>query len=123
MSSNSPNNVKLMAEMLRNGATMLDDYCPKCNNILFRLKNQQIICTNCNSEIKYEKDVELSKIKHKESENTQELFFGDIINIYTKLFSRLTEEIQTIKDTMILEKYLDNLHKLLDLIKKLRELK
>lgn len=123
MSSNSSNNVKLMAEMLRNGATMLDDYCPKCNNILFRLKNQQIICSNCNSEIKYEKDIELSKKKNKESEFTQELYFGDLINIYTKLFSRLTEEIQTIKDTMILEKYLDNLHKLIDLIKKLRELK
>jgi len=123
MSSNSPNNVKLMAEMLRSGATMLDDYCPKCNNILFRLKNQQIICSNCNVEIKYEKDIESNKKYEKESDLNQELYFGDLINIYTKLFKKLTEEIQTIKDTTIIEKYLDNLHKLLDLITKLRELK
>ena len=112
-----------MAEMLRSGATMLDDYCPKCNNILFRLKNQQIICSNCNVEIKYEKDIESNKKYEKESDLNQELYFGDLINIYTKLFKKLTEEIQTIKDTTIIEKYLDNLHKLLDLITKLRELK
>jgi UPF0148 protein len=123
MSNNSPNNVKLMAEMLRNGATMLDDYCPKCNNILFRLKNQQIFCSNCNLEVKYAKDVESSKKNEKALESSSEMYFGDLVNIYTKLFIRLTEEIQSIKDTTIIEKYLDNLHKLLDLIKKLRELK
>ena len=34
-------NIKKMASMLRSGATMLDSYCPQCENILFRLKDNK----------------------------------------------------------------------------------
>ena len=44
-------NIKKMATLLRSGATMLDRYCPNCNYILFRLKNDQIYCPICDREV------------------------------------------------------------------------
>ncbi|MBD3352816.1 MAG: hypothetical protein GF364_15115 [Candidatus Lokiarchaeota archaeon] len=43
--------IKKMAQLLRNGATMLDLTCPKCDNILYRLKSSKIICPACNREV------------------------------------------------------------------------
>jgi len=36
-----------MAALLRQGATMLDTTCPKCNVPLFRLKSGEVICPKC----------------------------------------------------------------------------
>jgi len=33
-----------MAELLRAGATMLAETCPKCNSPLFRLKSGEVLC-------------------------------------------------------------------------------
>jgi len=38
--------IKKAAELLRQGATMLDIACPICNMPLFRLKNGDIVCPN-----------------------------------------------------------------------------
>ena len=38
--------IKKAAELLRQGATMLDMACPICNMPLFRLKNGDIVCPN-----------------------------------------------------------------------------
>jgi UPF0148 protein len=39
--------MKGMAELLRNGATMLSKSCPECATPLFELKSGEIICANC----------------------------------------------------------------------------
>ncbi|RLG87627.1 MAG: hypothetical protein DRO15_04615 [Thermoprotei archaeon] len=36
--------LKRMAELLRAGATMLAETCPKCNSPLFRLKSGEVLC-------------------------------------------------------------------------------
>ena len=36
-----------MADLLRNGATMLSRSCPECGTPLFKLKSGEIICANC----------------------------------------------------------------------------
>ena len=39
--------MKGMADLLREGATMLSRSCPECGTPLFQLKNEDIICANC----------------------------------------------------------------------------
>ena len=36
--------LKRMAELLRAGATMLAETCPKCNSPLFKLKSGEVLC-------------------------------------------------------------------------------
>ena len=42
--------VKLMAEWLRRGATMLSEHCPACNSPLFKL-HEEVWCAKCNKRV------------------------------------------------------------------------
>ena len=39
--------MKGMADLLREGATMLSRSCPECGTPLFKLKSGDIVCANC----------------------------------------------------------------------------
>lgn len=41
-----------MADLLRQGARMLGDSCPKCGTPLFQLKSGEIVCPSCQQEVK-----------------------------------------------------------------------
>jgi len=43
--------IKKMAELLKDGSTMLDKSCPVCNTPLFQLKTGEIICPKCNKRV------------------------------------------------------------------------
>jgi uncharacterized Zn finger protein (UPF0148 family) len=132
----SDQNIKKMAVMLRSGATMLDEYCPKCNNILFRLKDQRIFCPICEAEVKIIKqskgNIENPNQNVKSATNStqdlpveKELNSNNLVelnNVYSQLFSRLTQELNSQKDLYMIEKYLDSLTKVLGIIKLLRDL-
>lgn len=49
---------KRMAELLKAGAIMLNDYCPDCHVPLFKLRDGQIICPSCNRRVFYVKEGE-----------------------------------------------------------------
>ncbi|MEM3832056.1 MAG: Sjogren's syndrome/scleroderma autoantigen 1 family protein [Thermoprotei archaeon] len=49
---------KRMAELLKAGAIMLNDYCPDCHVPLFKLRDGQIICPSCNKRAFYVKEGE-----------------------------------------------------------------
>jgi UPF0148 protein len=40
-----------MADLLRNGATMLSRSCPECDTPLFQLKSGEIVCANCQRQV------------------------------------------------------------------------
>lgn len=42
--------VKLMAEWLRRGATMLPEHCPACNSPLFK-RNEEVWCAKCDKRV------------------------------------------------------------------------
>lgn len=42
--------VKKMADLLKSGATMLQETCPECHNPLFR-RGKEIFCPNCNRQV------------------------------------------------------------------------
>ena len=43
--------LKRMADMLKQGATMLDLQCPACASPLFRLRSGEIWCVNCQKRV------------------------------------------------------------------------
>jgi len=43
--------MRRMAELLKNGARMLDKACPQCGSPLFRLKTGEIRCARCDQRV------------------------------------------------------------------------
>jgi len=43
--------IKRMADLLRSGAAMLSEACPKCNAPLFKLSSGEVYCANCNQKV------------------------------------------------------------------------
>lgn len=65
---------KKMANLLAQGAAMLDLSCPACDSILFRLKSEMVYCPNCNAEIKViAKDEEIPEALEEYQNKQQEL--------------------------------------------------
>ncbi len=57
--------VKRMADLLRQGATMLADACPQCGSPLFKVKDD-IYCVKCDRRIVYansDEEVEVEAVK------------------------------------------------------------
>jgi UPF0148 protein len=124
-------NIKKMAQMLQSGATMLDKYCPVCNNILFKIKNGQIFCPVCEKEIKIVKQKEasfqevrpdLKSISTSRTNNDLIADFGDLNNLFVRKISELANSLNESKDLFVIDKTIDLVNKMLDIIKKLRDL-
>ena len=126
-------NIKKMATLLRSGATMLDIYCPKCNYILFRLKDDQIYCPICDREVIIVKD-DLGNKKSQIIEGKTELSnnisnekhisndFKRVNDIFFNLVSSLSKKLEEIDDLLVIEKILSNINQTLDIIKKFKEI-
>lgn len=112
-------NIKKMAQLLRDGATMLDLTCPQCENILFKLKTGRKYCPVCDREVFFEE--EFKKIKHNQSSDVKNEQINlkserEIVkNKITKICNLIdnNEQISMIKDLLeILEKLLNVYQKL-----------
>ena len=123
-------NIKKMATLLRSGATMLDIYCPNCNYILFRLKNDQIYCPVCDREVMLVKDdfgnkrSQLIKGKTELSNNilTEKHISERESIIFFNVVSRLSKKLEETDDLLVIEKLLSNINQTLDIIKKFKEI-
>ena len=65
MSDKDDTSVKRMAELLRQGATMLADACPQCGSPLFKVQDD-IYCAKCDRRIVYaesDEEVEVIAVK------------------------------------------------------------
>ncbi len=51
MGEMSDENIKRMADLLRSGATMLEEACPQCGSPLFKLTSGEVYCANCNRRV------------------------------------------------------------------------
>ena len=130
----SDEEVKEMASLLRNGATMLDKYCPQCNGILFRLRNQKIFCPKCQREVVIvNKDQKIpseenmktgeknqsSEAKKKTAQKPSSL---EIEDSFLNALGKLSDKLNNTEDMILIEKILDNIDKLLNIISKIRNL-
>ena len=65
MNDKDDTSVKKMAELLRQGATMLADACPQCGSPLFKVKDD-IYCARCDRRIVFaesDEEVEVQAVK------------------------------------------------------------
>ena len=51
MSSKQPEKIQNMASLLKQGATLTDLSCPACASPLFRLKDGQLYCAQCEKRV------------------------------------------------------------------------
>ena len=106
--------------------TMLDEYCPKCGNILFRLKLQQLYCPSCNVEIRYSDQNDIRQFqsyqKLETAQTTNDDTFKDVKQVYTEIFTRITNEIKNVEEISRLKQLLEVQNEILELIKKVRDL-
>lgn len=52
---------KKAAELLLQGATMLQISCPQCNDPIYRKRDGQMFCVNCQSLIVFERDAKIEE--------------------------------------------------------------
>jgi UPF0148 protein len=49
--SKDPKNIKKMADLLRQGATLTEHSCPACSTPLFKLRSGDLWCANCQKRV------------------------------------------------------------------------
>lgn len=106
---------KRMAELLKSGATMLNDYCPDCKVPLFKLRSGDIICPSCNRKVIYVKEGEEFKVESM-------LILNDLKKTIIGKLQELKISIAIEKDIRTLLEQSELLIKLLDSLKKLEEI-
>ncbi|MFW9981210.1 MAG: Sjogren's syndrome/scleroderma autoantigen 1 family protein [Candidatus Thorarchaeota archaeon] len=115
MSDKNDSSVRKMAELLRQGATMLADACPQCGSPLFKIKDD-VYCAKCDRRIVYaqsDEEVEAHAVKTLLPELRETLI--------TKLKS-LREVIDTETDTEALTKLANLMVLLLQALHKLESM-
>jgi uncharacterized Zn finger protein (UPF0148 family) len=104
----SKNDLRSMADLLRNGATLTALSCPACNSPLFRLKNEDLFCGSCKKKVIVVKE----GLSHRE---------GNDIYDFISVESTLLLKIREINNLMKSEDDIDHLLKLSNLISVLLE--
>ena len=104
MSQKSDDQIRNMAELLKRGATLLNETCPECKSLLFR-EGENIFCPSCQRRVLIVKDQEeLTQIYRKHT----------ISDVFEALSLKLGEVIPEIKK--------DKEHQRMDLLNYLKEL-
>ena len=117
-------NIKKMAGLLRSGATMLDLTCPRCENILFKLKDETIFCPSCEQEVIIQKSSEknrknLKNIEKREVRSSAENVFTDEIRSIRVLIKKLCNQLENSDKINIIESQINLLEKVLHIYEEL----
>ncbi len=119
MQNNDDSLIKEMAKLLREGATMLDKSCPKCNTLIYRLPNGKIICPSCNSEIVIQKETTPPpQSQYSKGNQKTHDFFPSLNSIYDQI-NKLCDQMEKGSDIKKLEKILNLISHLLDLYERI----
>jgi UPF0148 protein len=91
--------IKRMADLLRQGSTLTEHACPACASPLFRLKNGELWCAKCEKRV----------VMVREGEDTTKITSSMALE---KLETTLLSKIQDIQGKMEQEQNVDDLQKL-----------
>ena len=105
--------MKQMAELLRKGATMLNETCPECNTPLFRLKDGSLVCPMCN------KPVVVVPADADEKSIAQQ---GSVDQTLLDKVKEIQGMLEAEKDPEKINKLLDTLMKLMDARERVRKI-
>jgi len=120
---NSDRKIKEMAELLKEGATMLSYICPECKVPLFKLKNGTIICPSCKRRVLLSNEIDIkSEIMRKNIENKFD-FKTSIENIKEKIYNKINmmlEEIDNTNNPDKIDSFLSIIERLIRILKELQ---
>ena len=111
--TNDSKNIKIMADLLRQGATLTEHSCPACSSPLFKLRSGDLWCVSC------QKRVIIVREGETEPETTETPVFSSlestIIGKIQEIEKRLAEEtdaekLKTLGTTLLA--LLENLEKI-----------
>ena len=117
MSSKKPTKIQNMANMLKQGATLTELACPVCASPLFRLKDGQLYCAQC------EKRVIVIKEGETPEEATSSLTLNTLEATLMSKIQEIQKRINEEKDIEQLQKLSDTLNMLLENLEKVRRTK
>ncbi|RLI34778.1 hypothetical protein DRO53_02830 [Candidatus Bathyarchaeota archaeon] len=109
--------MRRMADLLRSGATMLEEACPQCNSPLFKLTTGEIYCAKCGRKvIIVRSDEEIPSAVTPVALSTLE-------ETLTVNLQRLEKQIRKTEDAEVLEQLLRLVNAHLEALEKVRRLR
>jgi UPF0148 protein len=117
LSSKKPEKIQNMANLLKQGATLTELSCPACASPLFKLKNGQLYCAQC------EKRVIVVKEGETLEEATSAMAMGSLEATLMAKVQDIEKRINEEKDIEQLQKLSDTLNTLLENLEKIRKSK
>jgi UPF0148 protein len=122
-SENSDKKVKEMAELLKEGATMLSYICPECKVPLFKLKNGTIICPSCKRRVLLQNETDIKIEYTKKNIESKFELKASIEKIKEKIYSKINvmlEEIDNTNDPDKIDHLLSMIERLIRILKELQ---
>lgn len=109
--------IQTMADLLRQGATLTELSCPACSSPLFKLRNGELWCGQC------QKRVIVVKEGAPPTEATGLVVLGDLESTVLTKIQEIEKKIKGETDPQQLERLSSLLSKLLENLEKLRKMK
>ncbi|MEM2125578.1 MAG: Sjogren's syndrome/scleroderma autoantigen 1 family protein [Candidatus Methanosuratincola sp.] len=106
--------VKRMADLLREGATMLSQACPECKTPLFRLSSGEVVCPGCSKRVVFAKPSETERVA------AQAVVASSLEEVLVEKISEIQSALQASKDISEMERQVRVLSSLFDLLEKVR---
>jgi len=114
--SQNRDRIRSMADLLRSGATLTDLSCPACSSPLFRLKNRDLWCAEC------QKKVIVVKADEQIEETTRLTALGTVESTLLAKIAEINERIQNENDIEELQRLSTVMATLLDNLNRIRRI-
>ena len=111
--SKDSENIKVMADLLRQGSTLTGHSCPACFSPLFEIKGKGLWCVKCQKQVKILKEGEVEKQKYQNHNfsSLESTILGKIENIEKQIAEETdSEKLKTLGTTLSI--FLENLEKI-----------
>jgi UPF0148 protein len=115
LSSSKPEKIQSMANLLKQGAALTELSCPACASPLFKLKDGQLYCAQC------EKRVIVVKEGETPAEATSAMAMSALETTLMSKIQEIEKRINEEKDIEKLQKLSDALNTLLENLEKVRK--
>ena len=115
--SKETKDIKMMADLLRQGATLTEHSCPACSSPLFKLRSGDLWCASC------KKRVIIVREGEPEPEATDPTFFSSLESTILVKIQEIEKELREEKDAEKLQNLGTTLSTLLKNLEKIRKMK
>ncbi len=115
--SKEAKNIKVMADLLRQGATLTEHACPACSSPLFKLRSGELWCAHC------QKRVIIVKEGETEPETPDPTFFSSLESTILVKIQEIEKELREEKDAEKMQNLGTTLSTLLKNLEKIRKMK